>query len=325
VAARPPPEGADGDAHRRRLGGDDYLGIDVNRAARIAAALSDVWRSLGCFEAETKGSGTATVLAALVTFYLFGRDFREAVLVAINQLGADTDTIGGFVRGLCGAYHGYENVPPEWASELQDYDYFSRVATELARIAARKGMGSSALLPRPTKPQEAVPNLLDRIRQRDIAKGERIYHPLFGTGWVEFVEEQALRRRDGAQAVFAHVRFDIGQSCKFRFIRIPKKKKRSSREAKQRPSKDENERESLFDDPDPKNQSEVTGELSPEATELVILRGIAAGQSTRDLARELGIPSAEVVAMLRHLLGKLGAANANEALAEAKRRGLLGK
>jgi DNA-binding NarL/FixJ family response regulator len=58
-------------------------------------------------------------------------------------------------------------------------------------------------------------------------------------------------------------------------------------------------------------------------TELGLLGEIASGKSTRELAGELGIPSREVVDRLRHLFRKLGAAEGREALAEARRRGLL--
>lgn len=303
-------------------------GLALVLAAEGPASIPEIWRALGCFERKTKGSGTGTVLAALVTFHVFGHDFREAVITAINQLGADTDTIGGFVGGLCGAYHGYENVPPEWASELQDYDYLVRVATELARVAARNGMGGKALLPYGTRSAEQIPNLLDRIKQRDIGKGERIYHPLFGTGWVEFVEEQALRRRDGAEAVFAHVRFDIGQSCKFRFIRVPKRTPPSARV--QRPPSDVGDQVLPFDTASHEQAASTaeragTTEQFPalDVTELGLLREIASGKGTRELAGELGISSREVVDRLRHLFRKLGAAEGSEALAEAKRRGLL--
>jgi ADP-ribosylglycohydrolase/DNA-binding CsgD family transcriptional regulator len=280
--------------------------------------------ALGCFTPETKGSGTGTALAGLLIFSILGHEFSEAVVTAINQLGADTDTIGGFVGGLCGAWHGYENVPPEWASELQDYDYLVRVATELGRVSARAGMGGRALLPKQGKGAERLPNLLDRLRERSVAKGERIYHPLFGTGWVEFVEEQALRRRDGAEAIFAHVRFDIGQTCKFRFIRMPKKRKTTRRErpqaAREQKKRDDQLRlgsteEKTRDRDDPRSL------LSPREVE--ILREVAAGKTTRDLAAQLGVSSAEVVAHIRRILEKLDSPSPRDALAEAERRRLL--
>src|SRR5690606_40298967 len=66
--------------------------------------------------------------AALGVFLQAGRDVRNAIVRTVNQLGSDTDTIGAFVGGLCGALHSYDSIPHEWASELQDYDYFLRVA-----------------------------------------------------------------------------------------------------------------------------------------------------------------------------------------------------
>jgi ADP-ribosylglycohydrolase len=197
-------------------------GLDLIAHAKGAGSISTGMATLGCFDRATKGSGTATVLAGLLIFVILGTDFQEAVVTAINQLGADTDTIGSFVGGLCGACHGYENVPPQWATELQDYDYLVRVATELSRVAARAGMGGRAVLPQRGRPLEGTPDLLEQLERREISKGDRVYHPLFGTGWVDAMDAQALRRRDGSEAVFAYVRFDIGQSCKFRFIRMPK-------------------------------------------------------------------------------------------------------
>lgn len=204
-------------------------GLDLIARADTADMIPEVMTTLGCFQSARKGSGAATVLAGLLIFSLLGSDFRKAVVTAINQLGADTDTIGSFVGGLCGACHGYENVPSEWATELQDYDYFVRVATELSRVAARAGMGGRAILPQRSRTVEDLPDLLERLERGDISKGERVYHPLFGTGWVESVDAQALRRRDGSEAVFAYVRFDIGQSCKFHFIRTPGKSARGKR------------------------------------------------------------------------------------------------
>ena len=201
-----------------------------------------------------------------------------------------------------------------------------RVATEISRIAARSGMGGRVLLPQRIGSVEDLPNLLERLEKRDISKGERVYHPLFGTGWVEAVDAQSLRRKDGSEAVFAYVRFDIGQSCKFHFIRMQRKKRPTSGR-QSRPSERETQLP-LNEAPEasehePADTVAPTG-LSPlDADEIQLLQQLASGKSTRDLARELGISSAAVVTRLREIFLKLGVAQGAQALGEARRRGLI--
>lgn len=196
-------------------------GLESLRTVRDGDGARRAMDELGCFRPETKGSGTVTVLAGIAIFLGVGNSFRESVLLAVNALGSDTDTIGGFVGAMCGAAHGYDEVPCEWASTMQDYDYFMRVATEVTRIACRTGVGGQALLPSPSGRGSDLPDLVQRLRSHDISQGERVFHPLFGTGWVKSVDAQHLRRKDGATVVLAWVAFDIGQSCKFRFMAIP--------------------------------------------------------------------------------------------------------
>jgi len=205
---------------------DEVLrGLSIIHEGKSREHIHPTMERLGCFEPATKGSGTSTVLAGLLIFKILGDDFRAAILEAVNALGSDTDTIAGFVGGLCGATHGYENVPHDWATELQDYDYFMRVATELDRISAGKGIGGPAILPERRGGLRDLPDLVHRLKTHEIARGERVYHELFGAGWVESVDAQMLNRKDGAQIVLASVRFDIGQSCKFRFMQIPRRRR----------------------------------------------------------------------------------------------------
>ena len=184
------------------------------------------WKPLltkfGCFSPATKGSGTATVLGALAIFYHLGHQLPHSVVTAVNQIGTDTDTIAGFVGGLAGAVHGFDAIPRAWASELQDYDYLMRVATELTAIATDRGLGGKALLPAERKQFGSLPDLVQLLRSHSVNQKDVVYHRLFGRGVVESVEAQALRRKDGARAVFAWVQFYIGQSCKFRYIEIPR-------------------------------------------------------------------------------------------------------
>jgi len=195
-------------------------GLEKLSGVRDASDALQMMESLGCFRPEAKGSGTATVLAGLAIFVSVGNSFRDAVLEAVNALGSDTDTIGGFVGALCGAAHGYDKVPVEWASTMQDYDYFMRVATELTRVTCRTGVGGQALRPsNGSKPK--YPNLIEKLRAHEVIQNERVFHPLFGSGLVTSVDAQHLRRKDGATVVLAWVAFDIGQSCKFRYMTIP--------------------------------------------------------------------------------------------------------
>lgn len=198
-------------------------GLETVRQARPRAGRATL-EELGCFDPSTKGSGVSTVLGSLVIFLLKGDDLVDSVVTAVNQIGTDTDTIAAFVGGLAGALHGYNAVPENWTVKLQDYDYFMRVATELSRVSKRRGIGGTALLP-DERPRSTMPPLLDLLREKNVAAHERVHHPLFGAGWIEGVDVQRLRRKDGAQVVLVRVAFDMGQSCKFRYMEIPGKKK----------------------------------------------------------------------------------------------------
>jgi ADP-ribosylglycohydrolase len=174
---------------------------------------------LGCFEPETKGSGVGTVLAALLIAMLTENDFENAIVTAINQLGSDTDTIGGFVGGILGARLGYTEIPVRWAEQLQDYEYLMRISTELTAVAEGRGLGGKALLPAPHVVKRDPPDLLDLLKAKRIEQGQAVYHRLFGYGKVRLVEPPQTLRRAGYKAYFAWVDFDVGQSCKFRFIK----------------------------------------------------------------------------------------------------------
>ncbi len=177
---------------------------------------------LGCFQPETKGSGTATVLAALSIFLQAEKDVENAITWTINQLGSDTDTIGSFVGGLCGASYGYDVIPHHWTTDLQDYYYFLRIATEITSITEGRGLGGYAFLPDGNGELATLPKLLEILKTGEVNKGERVYHPVLGSGWVESVDAQSLRRKDGGRALLVRVNFDMGQSCKFKHLQLPK-------------------------------------------------------------------------------------------------------
>jgi ADP-ribosylglycohydrolase len=225
---------------RWNAGGDDFAralestkqevvgGLKAARNVDSPESANRLMTELGCYLPATKGSGTGTVLAAIGIFLGIGDDFREAILMSVNALGSDTDTIAAFVGSLCGAAHGYDEVPREWARALQDYDYFMRVATEVTRIACRSGIGGRALLPEGLEPRFGRADLLRRLQEHEISEGDRVFHPLFGEGWVTSVEAQKLHRKDQATVVLSWVAFDIGQRCKFRYMTFGARKSSTS-------------------------------------------------------------------------------------------------
>jgi len=181
--------------------------------------LFQVYKELGCFEPATKGSGIATVGAALATFLRHRKSFDGAILEAVNMIGCDTDTIAAMVGSLAGAHAGYSAIPERWAEKMQDFTYFMRVAATLTRVAERRAHGpelqrTSSYIAKPNLPPvSALPEA------SDLAPGKRSEHPIFGRGTVRNIHVQPLKGKRGGDLLFIVVEFDSGQSCNFKFFR----------------------------------------------------------------------------------------------------------
>lgn len=184
-----------------------------------SAKLEELFTRFGCFSPATKGSGTATVGAALATFLRNGRNYQHAVLEAVNMLGSDTDTIAAMAGTLAGAYAGYSAIPEHWAIQMQDFSYFMRVAYALAKVATRKSQGPE--LRRATS-KEFSPKILhvDSLeRAPKLSANMRVQHPIFGVGTIRNIDVQKLRSKRDGNMMFVVVLFDSGQTCKFKFFR----------------------------------------------------------------------------------------------------------
>jgi hypothetical protein len=179
----------------------------------------EVLQELGCFSPSTKGSGTATVAAALHLFARHGRNIEASVTEAVNAVPADTDTIGALVGSLAGVYAGYQHVPSRWTAGLQDLPYFISLGEGLARVARGEAGDDPSLLPfrpRLLPPDEALSDVIDSLRQRKVARDARVRHRALGAGWVQAIHVQEVRRRGGGEVIYARVALDIGQTCQFR-------------------------------------------------------------------------------------------------------------
>jgi len=189
--------------------------IDIAASSR-QCPLSRVMHELGCFDPNTKSSGTGTVAAAIAIFLKHGRNFEHTVLEAVNTIGTDTDTIGAMAASLVGAYQGYFGIPDRWARQMQDYDYFLRVSETLSRIASRTARVNELLPDYSYERMFRSRDIISLTKSRIVVEGRRVSHPLFGLGWVTGVSSQAIRRKGGGNILLARVAFDVGQSCIFR-------------------------------------------------------------------------------------------------------------
>lgn len=86
--------------------------------------------SLECFTSKV-GTGSNTALAAAYLAWVGqDQDIESTVLIAINALGSDTDTIGTMVGALLGSI---SLDPPAW--QIQDEEYIRAQAIRMARIS----------------------------------------------------------------------------------------------------------------------------------------------------------------------------------------------
>lgn len=85
---------------------------------------------------EIVGSGyvVESLEAALWAFH-DGRDFREAVLRAVN-LGDDADTTGAVCGQLAGAYWGEGGIPVQWREKLARKDMIEKALAGLQNNSA---------------------------------------------------------------------------------------------------------------------------------------------------------------------------------------------
>ena len=178
--------------------------------------------ALGCYAPRTRGSGTATVAAAIALFYRFGGNYEQAVVRAVNLVGTDTDTIASMMGTLIGAYKGPDRIPERWVTRLQDYPYFLRAAEAITRIALRQATSNDLDVDHRRDEFDPSKDIVTLVRNRAVSTGQRVVHPILGLGWVDSAHSQQIKRRGAGTMLLARVKFDVGQSCVFRSYLSPK-------------------------------------------------------------------------------------------------------
>ena len=192
----------------------EFVSALVEAGRARDAEIDDVVRKLGCYTPATKGSGVATVSAALALFYRYGGNFKACVEHAVNLIGADTDTIGAMAAGLAGAVGGSISLPEDWTVHVQDYNYLNRVAEALVDIGLRQASGWE-LGPQVLNDHSPADSV-NLSKATQFTRGQRLIHPIFGKGWVSHVQTQAIRRKSGGNVTLVDVEFDVGQRVRLR-------------------------------------------------------------------------------------------------------------
>lgn len=204
---------------RYRTTVDEFTGM---LAMRRDVELRDLMRELGCMDRATRGSGTATVAAAVHLFCRHGGNVERAVVEAVNAIPSDTDTIGAFVGSMAGLYGGYEAIPERWTHRLQDLPYMVALSETLAQIATRETDYPGTLRARPSRLDVNLPDVMEVLKTDQVEVDSRVRHDVLGSGWVKAVHAQETRRHDGSQIIYARVELDIGQRCQFRAYLPPR-------------------------------------------------------------------------------------------------------
>ena len=181
--------------------------------------IREVYRVLGCLDPATKGSGTASVGAALALFLRYGQDFERLTVEGANLLGSDTDTITAMAASMAGAWLGFTEIPERWATVMADYTYLNRIAEYLTLVSLRETLETNIRAKVPAEPGAQM-RLLDAMQRQDILDRRPYWHPLFGIGRVVKAESQEVGlRRPRGRVVMATVQFEFGQTCKFSSFR----------------------------------------------------------------------------------------------------------
>ncbi len=183
----------------------NYLRV-IYKCIDIGTSDFDSLTSIGCYKAETKGSGISTVIAGIFLACKYSNEPLKGIEQAVNSLGTDTDSIAAFTGGLVGALHGESIIPSKW-KEIQDIAYINKIAMQLWQISENN-----------FKEEYLINNhnfkSLNQIASDVYSVKEKIYFNPLGLGIITKIDKQQTLTKNKYNLII-DVDFEIGQSCKF--------------------------------------------------------------------------------------------------------------
>lgn len=168
-----------------------------------------------------KGSGISTTCVAIYMFIKFLEQPKEALIRAANFIGSDTDTIASFVGSLIGSYFGksVNSKFTELSEQLQDRDYFTKIAHTLWRIYSKK-IEIQESSQKIEKLESYLKILawefgLHELFWEILQEGDRVIHPVLGKGTIEYKVIKKIAKREDYVAKIFKIKFDCGQTAYF--------------------------------------------------------------------------------------------------------------
>lgn len=179
-------------------------------------------RTLGCYNSDTKGSGTSTVIAGIFLCCKYHKEPIKGIEQAVNSIGTDTDSIAAFAGGLIGSLHGTSIIPDRFKS-IQDSDYLENIAIRLLEISESR----ATEVKRKNFPEFKS---INTIEKDNFELDETIFFTPLGKGKVVHIDRQDTLTK-GKYNLIIDVEFDLGQSCRFAQILNKTEKKISKSES----------------------------------------------------------------------------------------------
>ncbi|AQW99524.1 ADP-ribosylglycohydrolase family protein [Elizabethkingia anophelis] len=180
----------------------NYLRL-IFQSIKQNISVQETLQRLGCFNPATKGSGTSTVIAGIYLAARFHNKPLEAILEAVNALGADTDSIAAFTGGLIGALHGQNIIPEKWKS-VQDIEYLDQIAERLLAISEDRLEESLSLTATNLK-------VLNNPKKDNFNIEDEIEFVPLGKGKIISIDRQPTLTK-GKYNLLVEVLFETGQS-----------------------------------------------------------------------------------------------------------------
>mgnify|MGYP001186289279 CR=1 FL=1 len=192
-------------------------------------------RNLGCYNSDTKGSGTSTVIAGIFLCCKYYKEPIKGIEQAVNAIGTDTDSIAAFTGGLIGALHGTSIIPDRYKS-VQDSDYLENIAVRLLEISENRAAEIKS---------QSFPNLksLNAIVKDNFELNETVFFKPLGKGKVVHIDRQDTLTK-GKYNLIIDVEFDLGQSC--RFVQILNKTEKEISKSESLDNQNKNEKDINF-------------------------------------------------------------------------------